>query len=165
MAKWGTAIGLNVLRVLLTSPIWTFTSLTHTHSQHLHHHQQVLLYKLSNFLMALATSPPSCNQTSNLTCASATNIMGEGYLINVFPNQSCSSTKLQCWTVCPGPSNPMSTVHNCPGRMYVRVARILLMKNISIQPAAWLSCDCPIYLYSKALRSRRRWSYCKWDCR
>ena len=67
MAKWRTAIRLNVLRVLLTSTIWTFTSLTHTHSQHLHHHHQVLQYKLSNFLMALATSPPSCNQISNLT--------------------------------------------------------------------------------------------------
>ena len=83
--------------------------------------------------------------------------MGEGYLINVIPNQSCSSTMLQCWTVCPGPSNPMSTVHNCPGRMYVRVAQILLMKNISIQPVAWLSCDCPIHLYlfkSFALKKR-----------
>ena len=75
--------------------------------------------------------------------------MGEGYLINVIPNQSFSSTMLQCWTVCPGPSNPMSTVHNCPGRMYVRVARILLMKNISFD--LWL--DFPVM--SKVLLKKK----------
>ena len=60
-AKWWTAIRLNV-----TSPWSTLIFLTQRHP--IHHHQEMLQYKLIGILIASTTTTPlSCNQTSNLT--------------------------------------------------------------------------------------------------